>query len=98
MSDQKNSDYGEIFLYLCDDHLRQNVVNTLITARTAKAEIKDDQLNEIAAYINQLEDALVRHHSGMLNNMDVADYLKRCTGLDLSALAFTVDSMQAEDA
>lgn len=98
MSENKASDYGEIFLDLCDENLRRNVVDTLVAARTENKTIDQDQLNEIAAYINRLEDALVRHHSGMLLASDVLSHLKQCTGLDVGALAFTLGAMHAEDA
>ena len=98
MVSNKSSDYGEIFLDLCDSNLRSNVVETLVEARNNSQPIAQDHLNEIAAYINQLEDALVRHHSGLLLASDVLRHLKQCTGLDVSALAYTIDSMHAEDA
>ena len=98
MTDSKRSDYGEIFLDLCDSALRENVVATLVAARTQNKAIDQDQLNEIAAYLNRLEDALVRHHTGELQTASVLEHLKRCTGLDVSGLAFSVEFMYAEDA
>ena len=98
MTESKGSDYGEIFLDLCDRDLRKNVVGTLIDARTENAEINQDQLNEIAAYLNRLEDALVRHHTGELKTANVLEHLLQCTGLDVSGLAFSLESMHAEDA
>ena len=98
MSELKSSDYGDIFLDLCDSNLRKNVVDTLVKARTGDEIIPHDQLNEIAAYINRLEDALVRHHTGELLTANVLEHLKRCTGLDVSGLAYSVESMYAEDA
>lgn len=98
MVELRHSDYGDIFLDLCDSNLRQSVVSTLIEARQNGQAIAEDQLNEIAAYLNRLEDALVRHHTGELNTANVLEHLKRCTGLDVSGLAFSMESMFAEDA
>lgn len=98
MAIPNTSDYGDIFLDLCDGNLRNNVVASLLTARAQKTILDEQHLNEIAAYINRLEDALVRHHAGVLNTTDVLEHLKRCTGLDVTGLAFSVDSMHAEDA
>ncbi|BCD99499.1 hypothetical protein [Marinagarivorans cellulosilyticus] len=98
MTDSKSSDYGEIFLDLCDSDLRRNVVGTLVAARKEEAAINQDQLNEIAAYLNRLEDALVRHHTGELKTANVLEHLLKCTGLDVSGLAFSMESMYAEDA
>jgi hypothetical protein len=98
MVDLKRSDYGDIFLDLCDSDLRRNVVGTLVAARTEDASINQDQLNEIAAYLNRLEDALVRHHTGELKTANVLEHLKECTGLDVVGLAYSIETMFSEDA
>ncbi len=95
---RSHSDYGDIFLDLCDKALRQNVVSTLVSARVHNTPISPDHLNEIAAYINRLEDALVRHHLGELETASVLEHLQRCTGLDVVALAYSHSTMFAEDA
>ena len=57
MTELKHSDYGDIFLDLCDSNLRKNVVDTLVKARTGDEVVPHNHLDEIAAYINRLEDA-----------------------------------------
>lgn len=105
MSSQSNkpyhleSDYGPVLLDLCDSQLRSKVVKSIKSARGDNgASLSSAELDEVCAYMNRLEDALLRLHQGLLQESEIMDYLKRCAGLDIVTLAFTLDAMQAEDA
>lgn len=96
---QKKSDYGSVSLDICDGQLRQHVVSSIATLRAGDTQALSDQhIDEIAAYINRLEDALLRHHWGLLAEAEILDHLKQCTGLDIKSLAYSLESMLAEDA
>lgn len=44
MTSSKSSDYGDIFLDLCDSNLRKNVVQTLVKARTGDEIIPHERV------------------------------------------------------
>ncbi len=105
MSSQSNkpyhveSDYGPVLLDLCDGQLRSKVVKSIKNARSdSETQLNSAELDEVCAYINRLEDALLRLHQGLLQESEIMDHLKRCAGLDIVTLAFALDAMQAEDA
>jgi len=93
------SDYGSISVELCDKDLRQRVVAAVGDARNTESNnLALENIDDIAAYINRLEDALLRHHAGTLKQDEILDHLKNCAGLDIRALAFSLEAMYAEDA
>ena len=99
MSDaQTASDFGILNLDACDPGLRLRVINTIHTERAPKNPLSADQLNDIATYINQLEDALLRYHWGASEPHLISELLKCNTGLDIEARSGELAAMTAADA
>jgi hypothetical protein len=61
MNQNTSSDYGILNLDVCDPGLRQRVIQAVHTSHAPKVPLAPDQVNDIGAYINQLEDALLRY-------------------------------------
>ena len=97
-----SSDYGPVSLELCDQQLRSKVVQSISNARSGEVApdrcINLERLAEISAYINRLEDYILRHHNGEMDFAEVLEQLKNCAGLDIKAISYTLDIMHAEDA
>lgn len=99
MSDsQTSSDFGILNLEACDPGLRLRVIETIHTGRAPKVALSADQLNDIATYINQLEDALLRYHWGASEPHQISELLKCDTGLDIEARSGELAAMTAADA
>src|SRR5690606_6806438 len=79
------SDYGIYSADACDPALRSRVVNNL--QASAGATLNQEQMAELATYIGQLEDALLRYHWGGIERHDINEILKCSTGLDIEARA-----------
>ncbi len=59
------SDYGAIFPSCCDSELRQRIVTAIYTARSDEScPIDRDELREIATYISELEEFILRQFWG----------------------------------
>src|SRR5690606_25161219 len=99
MSDsQTSSDFGIVNLDACDPGLRLRVIEAIHTDRAPKIALSANQLNDIATYINQLEDALLRFHWGASETHQVSELLKCNTGLDIEARSCELAAMTAADA
>ena len=99
MSDsQTSSDFGILNLDACDPGLRLRVIDTIHTSCAPKVALKPNQLNDIATYINQLEDALLRFHWGASETHQISELLKCTTGLDIEARSGELAAMTAADA
>lgn len=94
----KLSDYGILNADACDPELRNRVVNTINPCREPQTQLTADQLTEIATYINELEDALLRHHCCSIEPHQINELLKCSTGLDIEARAGELGAMMAADA
>lgn len=92
------SDYGILNPKACDPALRSRVVNCINPCTEEKTCLSPEQLTEIATYINQLEDALLRFHWGAMGAHQINEILKCSTGLDMEARAGELDAMTASDA
>lgn len=95
---QASSDFGILNLDACDPGLRLRVIDTIHMDRAPKIALNADQLNDIAAYINQLEDALLRYHWGASEPHQISELLKCTTGLDIEARSGELAAMTAADA
>ncbi len=95
---QTSSDFGIINLDACDPQLRLRVIDTVHLTRAPKMALSADQLNDIATYINQLEDALLRYHWGLMEPHQISELLKCNTGLDIEARTGELAAMTALDA
>lgn len=84
---------------LCNPTLRSDVGRAIRTAlNDPHHPLSQDDLTQTAAYINQLEDAVLRIHLGLLKESEVLAHLKKCTGLDIESRAYTFATMYSEDA
>ena len=92
------SDYGIYNADACDIDLRNRVIKTVQQQRDEQAELGAEQLAELATYISELEDALLRYHWGALEHHQINEILKCSTGLDIEARASALDAMAAADA
>lgn len=95
---QTGSDFGILNLDACDPELRLRVIDTIHLTRAPKVVLGTEQLNDIAAYINQLEDALLRYHWGLMESHQISELLKCNTGLDIEARTGELAAMTALDA
>ena len=98
MSQHTSSDYGILNLEVCDPGLRERVIAAVHTALAPKVALTADQLNDVGAYINQLEDALLRYHWGASERHQISELLKCQTGLDIEARSGELSAMAAVDA
>lgn len=92
------SDYGIYSTEACDPDLRNRVISTVQSQKAAECQMEQQQLAELATYICQLEDALLRYHWGGMANHQINEILKCSTGLDIEARASELAAMAAEDA
>lgn len=84
---------------LCNLSMRTDVGHAIRDALDdPDRKLSNEELTNVAAYINQLEDAVLRIHLGLLKEGEVLDHLKKCTGLDIESRAYTFATMYAEDA
>lgn len=84
---------------LCNPNLRTDVGRAIRDALNEPSQsLSQTDLSQTAAYINQLEDAVLRIHLGLLKEGEVLSHLKKCTGLDIESRAYTFSTMYAEDA
>ncbi|MBU2986599.1 hypothetical protein KO528_14645 [Saccharophagus degradans] len=84
---------------LCNPTLRADVGHAIRDALDQpNRKLSEQELTNVAAYINQLEDAVLRIHLGLLKESEVLSHLKKCTGLDIESRAYTFATMYAEDA
>lgn len=92
-------DYGIYSADACDPLLRSRVIATLQQyQKEASPQLAQEQLTELATYISQLEDALLRYHWGGMEHHEIHEILKCSTGLDIEARANELASMTAADA
>lgn len=91
------SDYGILKPEACDPELRSRVISAINPAHSPDP-MSQAQREEVATYITQLEDALLRHHWGAMHHHQVLEILKCATGLDIEARASALDAMMSEDA
>lgn len=101
MTDAKKenlSDYGILNKDACDPFLRGRVVDYIKPDVAEHGPLSNEQLTEIATYINELEDALLRSHWGAMDKHQVNELLKCSTGLDIEARANALSTMTASDA
>lgn len=98
MSETTQSDYGILNLEVCDPGLRQRVIGAIHTQASPKTALSPDQVNDICAYINQLEDALLRYHWGASEPHQISELLRCNTGLDIEARSGELAAMIASDA
>jgi hypothetical protein len=98
MKQNTPSDYGILNLDVCDPGLRQRVISAIHTTDAPKVALTAEQLNDIGAYINQLEDALLRYHGGTAERHQISELLKCNTGLDIEARVGEWSAMAAVDA
>lgn len=98
MNSHTPSDYGILNLEVCDPGLRQRVISAVHTSLAPTEPLSADQLNDIGAYINQLEDALLRYHWGASERHQISELLKCSTGLDIEARSGELSAMAAVDA
>lgn len=92
------SDFGILNKDACDPMLRSRVITTTNPGDRQSVELTTDQLAELATYINQLEDALLRYHWGNTDSHQINELLKCSTGLDIEARASELTAMAASDA
>lgn len=92
------SDYGIYSAESCDPQLRSRVISTVQHQQTDDSQLSQEQLAELATYICQLEDALLRYHWGGMARHQINDILKCSTGLDIEARASELATMAAADA
>lgn len=104
MTDTKSSgthlsDYGIYSADACDPLLRGRVIQTVQQQqKETPPQLTQEQLTELATYIGQLEDALLRYHWGGMEHREIHEILKCSTGLDIEARASELASMAAADA
>jgi len=98
MSQNTASDYGILNLEVCDPGLRQRVIQAIHTTHAPKVALAPDQINDIRAYVNQLEDALLRYHWGVTERHQISELLRCNTGLDIEARSGELGAMVAVDA
>lgn len=92
------SDYGIYSAESCDPELRNRVINTVQYQQKTESQLGQEQLAELATYICQLEDALLRYHWGGMAHHQINQILKCSTGLDIEARASELAAMAAADA
>lgn len=92
------SDYGILNPEACDPGLRGRVVAAIKPKDSSELCLTPEQFTEIATYINQLEDALLRHHWGSMSDHAILELLKCSTGLDIEARSQEISAMTASDA
>lgn len=97
-SADKLSDYGILNADACDPELRHRVVNIINPCDKPQTALSADQLTEIATYISELEDALLRYHCDSIEPHQINELLKCSTGLDIEARASELSAMMASDA
>lgn len=92
------SDYGIYSADACDPELRKRVVDALQPPQQSTVELDQKQVAELATYIGQLEDALLRYHWGDMERHEINEILNCSTGLDIEARANALAAMAAADA
>jgi len=95
---QTVSDYGILDLKASDLNLRQRVITAVHTTNRSKATLTPNELNDIATYITQLEDALLRYNWGAMESHQINELLKCNAGLDIEARSGELAAMTAVDA
>lgn len=86
MERRKCSDFGAVFPATFDSKLRTRVVKAIHGARKdVDSPIDINEIREIAAYISELEETILRHHWGEQNNSTLLGDLKSKTGLDIES-------------
>lgn len=94
----KPTDYGIIKPDACDPGLRKRVIEALNPKDSGGRLAGEEDIAEVATYINQLEDALLRYHWGNMTHHEVLELLKCTTGLDIEARSQEINAMAAVDA
>ena len=74
------------------------MIATINPQSSTEQTLDKHQVTEIATYITQLEDALLRHHWGSMNHHEVLELLKCKTGLDIEGRMQQINAMVSEDA
>jgi hypothetical protein len=99
MERRKGSDFGAVFPATFDPKLRSRVVKAIRGARKdIDSPIDMDEIREIAAYISELEETILRHNWGEQNNSTLLDDLKNKTGLDIKSNIKKLNSiLESED-
>lgn len=92
------SEYGLLDRELCDTGLRARVIESINPLSKHNNALSDLERSEIATYITQLEDALLRHHWGAMQPFQIHEILKCATGLDMEMLSQALAEMIAVDA
>lgn len=81
---RKGSDFGAVFPACKDEALRHRVAKAIHTARLDESKpLDNDEIREVATYISELEDIILRHHWGEIQGDDLLCELKASTGLDI---------------
>jgi hypothetical protein len=91
------SDYGILDLNACDPGLRNRVIGVIHTANAPKIALSPSEINDIATYITQLEDALLRYNWGSMESHEINEILKCSTGLDIEERGGELAAMAAAD-
>lgn len=97
-SPENLSDFGILNKQACDPELRTRVASALKPQDEENATLAAESITEIATYINELEDALLRFHWGSMDKHQINELLKCSTGLDIEARANALFSMTESDA
>lgn len=92
------SDYGLLDRDACDIGLRQRVIGMINNNPGTDLTLNSEQRAELATYITQLEDALLRHHWGVLEPHRIHEILQCSTGLDMESMAQALADMASVDA
>ncbi len=92
------AEFGILNPDACDAELRSRVLTLLLSANQGDRVISKGDANDLATYITQLEDALLRYHWGGSNTHQINELLKCSTGLDIEARASELNAMTASDA
>jgi hypothetical protein len=95
---QATSDYGIYNGDACDPLLRSRVLTAIQSQNNGGEQFTAPQLAELATYITQLEDALLRYHWGAMGHHQINEILKCSTGLDIEARVGALAAMAASDA
>lgn len=92
-------EYGILALDACDPELRKRVVGILRPDDCGdEVQLDGAAREDLRRYIQQLEDALLRHHWGGLPDGHIAELLKCATGLDIAGRSRELLAMTAIDA
>lgn len=92
------SDFGILNKSACDFNLRNRVIGMIKHNVAEETPLSAEQITEIATYINELEDALLRFQWEAMDKHQINELLKCSTGLDIEARANALSSMTASDA